>query len=350
MTRSARIILLLTSLTSFSAAAIECGPADPRLFPANPANFSKGETAATWELRVDFSVINDPTIELSERERARSLGTFHVDGREFPVEVSAKGKFRFEECSMRPLSVKILADTPFGKKGKKLRLTTVCYRETDWIEQAKRNLLKEYAVNRAVAELPGPHLATRLINLRLRTPEGELYLEAPAFLGESDKALASRCGMRVREEVVHKWSQEKRTFERFLRQSDGSLRPWDYEYDPEAETRMEFTNRLINNIDFLVEEDHNVIPLVPENAADRRIFLIPYDFDLSQAAGGTYYAFQGGAAENAKALAAWVGGAQRKEFLDAWPRMRSALESVPLDPQGKKEILEWFGIHARGLE
>ncbi len=338
------IFLLVVGFGPCLAVASECGRADPALFH---------NRAEVWEVQADFSQINDRSIELHEKARASSPGKMRVGDREYSVQVKARGKFRFEECSVRPISVELPASSEWGKQ--KLRLTTVCHKDAEWVEQATRDLMKELAIYKVTEELPGPHLATRLVQLRLKQPDGSLYLEAPAFLRESEKDLARRCGMRVREDLVHRWNQEKRTFERFLKQPDGSLRPWDYSYDSVAMTRMEFTNRLLNNIDYLVEEDHNVIPLVPKTD-DRRIYLIPYDFDLSQAAGGTFYGFSGGAPENAATLKTWIGedafarDPMRLEFLSAWPRIRARLEEATIDSRGRTELLNWFETHWRALQ
>ncbi|GIL18684.1 MAG: hypothetical protein BroJett040_24350 [Oligoflexia bacterium] len=339
-----RSAFFFISLMAFGVAGAQmCQPSEFNQYPS---------VELKWTLQGDFERLNDYQIPISEKERTLIKGQLTIQGKTYPVQMKARGKFRYEECQVRPFSVEFLTESPFGKKGKKLKLATLCYRDRDLREVAERQLLKEVTIYKMIQVLKGPHLDVHPIQVVMKTPNGDVYLKAPAFIRESESALAKRCDLREREAVMHRWNQEKRTFEKFLVMPDKSLKAYDYELEKEALLRMEVTNRFLNNIDYLVEEDHNVIPLALKDPMERKLFVIPYDFDLSQAADGSYYSFVGGAKENAQALKNWISTTTdfsedlklkiMTELIQAKPEMRKVIHQSLLDSQGKRELLDWL--------
>lgn len=340
--------ILFWSLTSFSA--LNCRAPEAQYFESNePLN---------WSIQGNFDQVNDNAIQLHEKDKAVSDGILSVgiSNSGIPVKISARGAFRYEECPLRPFNLELLdknqkGEFPFLKHFSKLKLLTVCYDQQEHREDEARKLLKEYTVYKMTNHFKGPHVQVRLVNTKLLSMDGKVYYQGPGFLRESDSALGSRCGLVERGPTIKRRDEEKQKTVRWLLLKDRTIKPYLYFSDKEAELRMEFINGFLGNIDFHIEFDHNVIPLISKDPNDLREFLIPYDFDLAHAAGGTYYGFTSTPTQVALKIKNWLFNVQQiapefsvqmaNEFLEAIPGMKKEISASPLDAKGKSDLMYW---------
>lgn len=190
--------------------------------------------------------------------------TLHSEGNEQKIDVRLRGNSRRRVCSFPPLrlsfSKKEGAGTVFDKQ-KHLKLVTHC-RQSD---QAQQSLLKEYMAYRIFNLLSEKSYRVRLLRITYSDTDpnpGEKELQRYGYVIESDKELAERIGAtRVYPVGITR----------------GSL-------DARQAALVYIFHYLIGNTDWsLVKADtdthccHNGALL----DIDSRLFLVPYDFDLS---------------------------------------------------------------------
>lgn len=343
------ILLYLWSERSWSA--LDCQPSEPSFF--------ESESPLLWTLKGDFKKINDPNLDYTQKAQATTVGSLVTadSNQVFQITISARGKFRYEECPNRPISIELYdksqkGEFPFLKTFSKLKIVTICHDKTEYRESEIRKLMKEYTAYKMISHFQGPQLDARLLSLTFLNEDGSIYLQAPGFVLEPKKALAERCETKVRGPTIKRWDDEKKTLVRWFLHKDRTLSPYHYEYDKESELRLELINRFLGNIDFNKDFDHNMIPLISKNPNDLREFIIPYDFDLAQLAGGTYYTSTKSPLQIAKDTKSWLlntqqiapmlAGSMADELLAAVPGMGAEIEESPLDLQGKSDLLNWL--------
>ena len=336
--------------------ALNCKDSEPLFFQSN--------APLAFLVQGNFDQVNDHTIEAHEKERASSDGSLFLEKSQIiiPVKISARGAFRFEECPLRPFNLQLLdkkskGEFPFIRNFSKLKLTTICYDQKEYREGEIRKLLKEYTIYKMLNHLKGPHLQIRLLHLKLLDPEGKIYFEGPGFLRETEKAIGARCGLVERLPTLMKWNNETRSSNRWMQLEDRSLVPYVYQRDREAELRAEFINRFLNNQDFNFDLDHNIIPLVSRDSNQLVEYSIPYDFDLAQAAGATYFSQNTPVMELAKQTKDWLFNTQKiapelaveiaNEFLNSLHGMKMEIEKSPLDSKGKIDLIQWIDAYQK---
>lgn len=349
LTRLPFVLLPLWSEPSWSS--LTCLPSDPAFFGS--------QAPLAWTVKGNFKKINDSSLDYTQKAQATTAGSLTTTdpNQELPIKISARGKFRYEECPNRPISIELFdksqkGEFPFLKNFSKLKIVTICHDNQEYRESEIRKLLKEYTVYKMINHFQGPQLDAHLLSLTLLNENGSIYLQAPAFMLEPKKAIAERCEAKVRGPTIKKWDNEKQTLVRWFLHKDRTLSPYHYEYDRESELRLEFINQFLGNIDFHKDFDHNLIPLISKNPNDLREFIIPYDFDLAQLAGGTYYSSTKSPFQIARDTKNWLLNTQQiaphlanrmaEELLTALPGMRAEIEESPLDLQGKNDLFAWL--------
>lgn len=117
------------------------------------------------------------------------------------VEVTSRGKFRLEECSMPPLSInfrkKQVESTLFSGQ-KKLKLVTQCRGSGVY----RRYLEQEFAIYKIYNLLTDYSFRARMLEMTYRDASGRADKVQPAFFIESVKAVAKRQGMKTIEADV----------------------------------------------------------------------------------------------------------------------------------------------------
>lgn len=110
------------------------------------------------------------------------------------VEVTPRGKFRLEECSLPPLSIDLqreqVASTLFSGQNK-LKLVTQCRGSGVY----RRYLKQEFAIYKIYNLLTDYSFRARMLEVTYRDASGRADKVQPAFFIESVRAVAERQGM-----------------------------------------------------------------------------------------------------------------------------------------------------------
>lgn len=346
-------IILLSIEESF--ADIRCN--DGELFPHLP------EIKLT--IIADFNKINDRQLETHQKEEASSEAEIILNNKklDYKFNLHARGAFRFEECNLRPINIEISKEEaqsheyPFGENFKKLKLVTPCDGNINYRDLEVRKMYKEYLSYKILNILSDASLMVREVQLKFVGLNGAIIYNGPGFIRETEKNFAKRCGVKERDHVVKKWNNERRTLVKFLLNKDGAIRLYDYVLDRDKLMMLEFFNRLILNIDYHIDSNHNVLSFVEKNQNIKVEYLVPYDFDLAGFAGGTFYTYNSSVEKLAFDFKQWVISQSDQKGMKkivsrynlSFSQILNLINESKLDKTGKDELLSWLNYHQLNL-
>jgi hypothetical protein len=178
------------------------------------------------------------------------------------IELRARGNFRLENCYFPPIKIKIKKDVSKGtlfKGNKKLKLVLPCLLQKD----KNDNVIKEYIAYKMYELISPYHFKTRLVDITLTEPKGKKTKthNIKGLLIEDDKKMAKRHQGKIVERSIDSRAQEDLT-----------------------SVQNAFFQFMIGNVDFSATKQHNAKLLY----IDKKIYPIPYDFDMSGLVNASY--------------------------------------------------------------
>ena len=171
------------------------------------------------------------------------------------VELRARGKFRRSNCYFVPVKIKIKKENykkTLFKGNKKLKLVLPCNTGID----NNDNILKEYLAYKLYEVISQYNFKTRLVDISLSESRGKKIKEhnIKGFLIEDDKIVAKRHEGKIIDRSINPLNQ-----------------------DPTTCVQNAYFQFMIGNVDFSIAKQHNAKLLY----IDKKIFPLPYDFDMS---------------------------------------------------------------------
>jgi hypothetical protein len=196
-----------------------------------------------------------------------SLRYFDAQGasHDLPMQVEIRGNLKQILCSsFRPLRVVFdknqdLSDTPFKGISEDFKIATHCNGKgkIDDSTSEVQQVLKEYTAYKALEALGFMSLKVRLAQIKYKSPNGETYAEAKAFLLEPKSNMAKRFG---KKQINQNKAGEAQPL------NESQLLPY------------EFSNQFLTHSDTLNDGSHNGI-LVADKGSRKPDSIVPYDFD-----------------------------------------------------------------------
>jgi len=171
------------------------------------------------------------------------------------VELRARGNFRRSNCYFVPVKIKIKKENykkTLFKGNKKLKLVLPCNTTSD----NNDNIIKEYLAYKLYEVISQYNFKTRLVDISLSETRGKKIKEhnIKGFLIEDDKKVAKRHEGKIINRSIHPLAQ-----------------------DPTTCVQNAYFQFMIGNVDFSIAKQHNAKLLY----IDKKIFPLPYDFDMS---------------------------------------------------------------------
>lgn len=175
--------------------------------------------------------------------------------KDLKVGFRARGKFRREKCYFVPVKLKIKKSNSKGtlfKGQKKLKLVLPCLISEDMND----NVLKEFIAYKIYEKVTKYNFKTRLVNVSLLEKRKNEIKEhtIKGFLIEDDKKVAERFNAKILERPIPPLEQDHVT-----------------------SIKNAFFQFMIGNVDFSIVKQHNVKLFY----IGKRIYPIPYDFDMN---------------------------------------------------------------------
>ncbi len=174
---------------------------------------------------------------------------------ELNLEIRARGKFRRDNCYFIPVKFKIKKSASKGtlfKGHKKLKLVVPCLTTKD----KNDNIIKEYIAYKLYELISHYSFKTRLVDISLSESRGKKVKEhnIKGILIEDDKKVAKRHDGKIVKASINPFGQDATTC-----------------------AQNAFFQYMIANGDFSIAKQHNAKLLY----IDKKIFPLPYDFDMS---------------------------------------------------------------------
>lgn len=175
--------------------------------------------------------------------------------KDLKVEYRARGKFRKEKCYFVPVKLKIKKANSKGtlfKGQKKLKMVVPCIISEDMND----NVLKEFIAYKIYEKVTKYNFKTRLIDILLSEKRRNEIKEhrIKGFLIEDDKKVADRFNAKILERPIPPLEQDNIT-----------------------SIKNAFFQFMIGNVDFSIVKQHNVKLFY----IGKRVYPIPYDFDMN---------------------------------------------------------------------
>lgn len=251
-------------------------------WPPDPATLEAQRVAAegrplfqsqeplAFTLTADFKHLNrDRKEERAKKQHFSGVLTVAgADGRPRAIKVTmrTRGKFRLRTCSFVPLRVEFpkegLEGTPFEGQSA-LKLVTHC----EDGEQYEQYMYREYLAYRLLNALTHRSFRARLARATyVDSVKGREVGPRPALWLEAEKDVARRLSGRILDMKGRRPAQ----------------------MDGETLTTMMLFEFMIGNTDFSIPALHNVV--LVQDAATRRLFPVPYDFNHSGLVNAVYAA------------------------------------------------------------
>jgi len=218
----------------------------------------------TLRLEGDFrALFRDRGAQRKDHPATLRYGTA-ADTGSIDVKLRTRGIFRLRTCGFPPIRLdlpgKKVDGTPFAGEDK-LKLVTHCQGDRSY----ERNLLREYALYRALNALTDTSFRVRLAHMTYIDSARHDTVARYGFLIESDTALAKR----IVADQIH------------------SNNVYDPMTDPSYMTLVAVFQYLIGNTDWSDWKRHNIAIFQPV-AQPRPLIAVPYDFDFSGAVNAPY--------------------------------------------------------------
>lgn len=171
------------------------------------------------------------------------------------IELRARGNFRRSNCYFVPVKIKIKKEnykTTLFKGNKKLKLVLPCKNSKDKSD----NIIKEYLAYKLYEVISPYNFKTRLVDISLSESKGKKIIEhnIKGFLIEDDKKVAKRYNGKIVKASISPFGQDATTC-----------------------AQNAYFQFMIGNVDFSIAKQHNAKLLY----IDKKIFPLPYDFDMS---------------------------------------------------------------------
>lgn len=369
------VLLLSTASFAITSKLVDGGSAGFRKCNASQIPlFSTSTTPSSIpeiEVRADFSVINDINTVVEERDTAKDDEGVVVfrDGKNpehsIKAKVMAKGGYRFEECSVRPIKVKIAKDDKkellesypeslFKGLKSSMRFVTLCNPEPanpTWQARERRLVLKEFYIYKIRDIFQSTGLKVRLVRLKYFDKSGKEVLNDLGFVREPKSLMAQRCGLEREDESAGLFWDSKERALVWKRQDPVTKERVRYypKFDQTSHFGIKLLNRLIRNDDYIPVRGHNVVRMTDPQSG--YIYGAPYDFDISALVGGGEFSWNDSHRESAEKLPLWLDEQEeplmvkRKQvglFVLKQLEIKSLIEHSFLDEEGKEEMLEWL--------
>jgi hypothetical protein len=321
------------------------------------------------------------------------------------VKLQARGGSRFEDCTFRPLKLKISPEEQkriadffpqhlFANLTSEIKLTPLCHKT----DKSRRALLKEQLVYRIFGLSNSTTFSTALAQITLDNETNPQNLEGSnaspnyplaenewGFFIEPHGSLANRCQLKQESKHIRqRYDNESKSFKWYIVRDPKKL-PTDpvarksylrnpinwspYEQFPDRLNlfQFHFFNRLIGNLDYHIDHRHNIKILIQslttnftENShAKVRTYLVPYDFDISGAVDGGILTFSKSPREAARDFMLWMDAydlneAMPRTWLEAFVNQETAIMELIansyLDAKGKEDLYSWFGEHFTAIK
>lgn len=180
----------------------------------------------------------------------------------FEVKLRARGRNRLKNCYYAPIKIKIKKSIAAGtlfEGHKKLKLVLPCLRQKD----KNDNVVKEYMAYKLYEIISPYHYKTRLVSIDFTEISGTKTKnhKLVGFLMEDIKKIANRYKGQVVKRSIHPLNM-----------------------DNICSVQNDFFQYMIGNTDFSVAYQHNEKLLF----IDKKIFPVPYDFDMSGLVDASY--------------------------------------------------------------
>ncbi len=227
----------------------------------------------------------------------------------------------------------------FSNLGDDIKLVTHCGKSSwkrvggETQQEQEKRLLQEYYIYQVLDQLHSVTLKTRLAEITYRDPEGNILLTRKAFFREPKSRLAKRCGL--------------------------SKRPYPGVESKDIDDLSWFQLQLYNEFVYFKDygrDGRNINMLYRE---DGKIFVGPYDFDLSGIIVPDYRPNSASLEDNLQHyFQSWIKYHDGDEmaavqifFMVANKNnMRKVLENSLLNGKNKKHMLNWFDSYMAVLE
>jgi hypothetical protein len=215
------------------------------------------------ELRSDFTAIEaDRTGQAVYHDGELLYQTSGGEPVKLPVKLIVRGHYRRDtaNCNFPPLYVNFkkggVKNTIFSDQDE-LKLVTPCQDENDVID--------EYLIYKLYNRITDLSLKVRLVKILYYDTgsKSKLFEKYSFFIEDKDHAAARNNSLK----------------------KDLILTP--YDIDRENFKKLSVFQYMIGNGDWSFAYNHNIVPVVPENSAEK-VRLIPYDFDLSSFVNAAY--------------------------------------------------------------
>jgi len=240
------------------------------------------------------------------------------------IEIRARGKFRRSNCYFVPVKIKIKKSNAKGtlfKGNKKLKLVLPCQRTRD----KNDNVIKEYIAYKLFEVVSNYNFKTRLVSISFDEKRGKKIKNhhIKGILIEDDKNVAKRFNAKIIKRSIHPIRQNHVTC-----------------------VQTALFQFMIGNIDFSIAKQHNAKLF----SIDKKIFPIPYDFDMSGFVNPSYgivSQIPGSSSQMTSITQRKYRGLKREiqfmekvrqEFLTKQSKMENILLSFENDFENKKEF------------
>jgi hypothetical protein len=375
-----------------------------------PLFSTQGDKPIQITISANFDKVFDRSISAADSEKTQVEARIRVavPGERFydlNVSLRARGGARFEDCTFRPLKLKISEKEKsrieeivpahmFAYLDREIKLTPLCF-QTD---QSRRALLKEYLIYRILGLTSTRTFSSALVQLTLYNEPDSKNLEAieplmiPQILTDKEwgffiepySSLAERCNLNKESKYVRqRYHKESKSFKWYVLKDpkdlpkDPLLRKnflknpdhWSsYEQYPDGLSliQLHFINRMIGNSDYNIDHRHNVKILTrPLNLSSTdipqtkvRTYFVPYDFDISGAVDGGVLTFVKTPQEAAQDFLIWMKTSNVSEslprtwlktFVDRESEIMRLIANSPLDAKGKDDLIRWFEEHIAAI-
>jgi len=226
----------------------------PSAAPMSVFTYLTPEENPTWTLEFNWTDL------LANRRKCRYYPAVLTDhtGRNYPVQVKARGKFRLKTCEIPPLQVKFLQPNlrEYGLDTlDEIDISLPCMEEPKGAEL----LMREYIAYRMYERLTPEAIRARLIRLTIRdVHDGGRPKQMLAMAVEDEEEMAARLNGQSLEE--YGMAPER--------------------LDMAYAARMVIYQYMIGNTDWDISMFRN-IQLIQPREAGRKVLTIPYDFDFS---------------------------------------------------------------------
>ncbi len=330
-------------------------------------------TPITLTLKADFGKINSYDHVDGDEQLAKSEGTLSYSHPRTNQLINikalfkARGSYRFEECSNRPLKFIISAeekqrlnnqfnDHLFKGNGKKLKLVTACHLGAEY-EEEQQKLLKEFYLYQVLDTLSTPGLKTRLVKLKYLDPTGYMIGESWGFLREPEKKMVKRCGFIKEPKTIRFRRNDQNQRVRYVYNEAGELVPYYPKFNATSLFQIHLLNHLIRNTDYMIKHSHNVIRMM--HPVTKELYLAGYDYDLSAVVGPGDHWPPENFDKSVDRFRDWVlkvktdsslWQVQLQSLLDQRPKMEKVLENSFLASDFKKEMSDWLYHYLETLD